>query len=64
MQVQSLGWEDPLEKGMAIHSIQYPCLGNPTDREAWQLTVCGVERVGYDLVTKQQQCMDSWYIIM
>ena len=20
MQVQSLGWEDPLEKGMAIHS--------------------------------------------
>ena len=54
MQVQSLGWEDPLEKGMAIHSIQYPCLGNPTDREAWQLTVCGVERVGHDLVSKQQ----------
>ena len=26
--VQSLGWEDPLEKGMATHSIQYSCLEN------------------------------------
>ena len=29
--VQSLGWEDPLEKEMAI---QYYCLENPMDREA------------------------------
>ena len=29
--VQSLGWEDPLEKEMATHS----CLGNPMDRGAW-----------------------------
>ena len=29
--VQSLGWEDPLEKEMATHS----CLENPMDREAW-----------------------------
>ena len=28
IQVQSLGGEDSLEKGM------YPCLGNPMDREA------------------------------
>ena len=35
-QVQSLGGEDSLEKGM------YPCLGNPMDREAWQTTVHGV----------------------
>ena len=26
--VQSLGWEDPLEEGMATHS-QYSCLENP-----------------------------------
>ena len=32
-QAQSLGWEDPLEKGMATHS-SIPCLGNPKDRGA------------------------------
>ena len=37
-QVQSLGWEDRQEKGMA----KYSCLGNPTDRGAWQATVHGV----------------------
>ena len=26
--VQHLGWEDPLEEGMATHS-QYSCLNNP-----------------------------------
>ena len=30
--VRSLGWEDPLEKEMAI---QYYCLENPMDRGAW-----------------------------
>ena len=40
MRVQCLGWEDPLEKGIAIHfSI---CLENSMDREAWQATVYGV----------------------
>ena len=33
-QVQSLGGEDPLEKGMATHSLQYSCVENPTDRGA------------------------------
>ena len=28
--VQSLGWEDPLEKGMAA---QYSCLGNPMNKD-------------------------------
>ena len=27
--VQSLGWEDPLEEGMATHLLQYSCLENP-----------------------------------
>ena len=40
--VRSLGWEDPLEKGMATH--QYSCLGNPMDREAQWVTVHGVAK--------------------
>ena len=50
-QVQSLGWEDPLEKGMATHSSRvatHRCLGNAMDRGAWWATVHGVERVGHD----------------
>ena len=38
--VQSLGWEDPLEKGMATHS-SYSCLENSMDRGAWWATVHG-----------------------
>ena len=36
--VQSLGWEEPLEKQMATHS-SYSCLGNSMDRGAWCTTV-------------------------
>ena len=32
--VQSLGWEDPLEKEMA-NPFQYSCLENPMDRGSW-----------------------------
>ena len=32
--------------------LQYSCLENPMDRGAWQTTVHGVTRVGYDLATK------------
>ena len=39
--VQSLGWEDPLEKEMATQ-LQYSCLENPTDRGAWQTEVHSV----------------------
>ena len=41
--VRSLGREDPLEKGTAIH---YSILAwkNPKDREAWQATVHGVKK--------------------
>ena len=31
-QVQPLGQKDPLKK----NPLQYPCLGNPMDRRAWQ----------------------------
>ena len=47
--VWSLGWEDPLEKGMATHSSS--CLGNPMDRGTWQAPIHGVQRVGHDWVT-------------
>ena len=36
--------------------LQYSCLGNPMNREAWWATVYGVaKRVRYDLANKQQQ---------
>ena len=35
--------------------LQYSCLGNPMDREAWQATVCGVR---HDLRTQQQNNTD------
>ena len=43
-QVQFLGWEDPLEKGIASNSsqFQYSCLENSMDRGAWWATVHGV----------------------
>ena len=40
-QVQSLGREDPLERGMAT-PLQYSCLENPMDRGAWRSAVHGV----------------------
>ena len=40
-QVQSLGWEDSLEKGNG-NPLQYSCPGNPMDRGARQATVHGV----------------------
>ena len=39
--VQSLGWEDPLEEGMATDSSVLSWR-IPTDREAWQAIVHGV----------------------
>ena len=36
--IQFLGWENPLEKGIATHS----CLENVVDRGAWRITVHGV----------------------
>ena len=38
--VQSLGWEDPLEKSMATHTRGWRTLAwrTPTDRGAWRAT--------------------------
>ena len=50
--VRSLGWENPLEKGMATHSSILACR-IPMDRGAWQtIQSMGSQRVGHDWVTK------------
>ena len=50
--VQFLGREDPLQKGMAIHS-SISCLENSMDRVAWQATSYSSWgcKVGHDWVT-------------
>ena len=41
--VCSLGWEDPLEKEMATYFGILPWR-IPTDRGAWQISVCGITK--------------------
>ena len=43
IQVQSLGQEDPLEEGMATHSIIL-AWRIPMDRGVWQATIYGVAK--------------------
>ena len=42
IQVQSLGWEDPLEKGMVTHFSILAWRINPMDRGAWRAAAHGV----------------------
>ena len=50
MQVQSLGWEDPLEKELATHS-SILALEIPQTEEPGMLQSMGLQRVRRDLVT-------------
>ena len=52
--VQSLGWEDPLKKGMATHS-SILAWRIPQTEEPGRLQSMGSQRVEHDLGTKQQQ---------
>ena len=45
--VQSLGWEDPLERGMATHS-SILAWRIPMGRGAWRPIVHGMQRVEHD----------------
>ena len=45
--IQSLGWEDPLEKGMAT-PVQYSCLENSTEKEPGGLQPMGLQRVRHN----------------
>ena len=53
--VGSLGWEDPLEEGMAAHS-SILAWRIPMDRGAWRATVHGVAEsdMTEQLITTQQ----------
>ena len=55
MEVQSLGWEDLLEDDMATNSIGK----SYGQRSLVGYSPRGHKRVGYDLMTKQQQQMLS-----
>ena len=48
----ALGWGRPPGGGNG-NPLQYSCLGNPTDRGAWQLQSTRLQRVGHDLATEQ-----------
>ena len=52
--VQSLGLEDPLEKGMGAHSSILAWI-IPWTEEPGRLQSMGSQRVRHDLATKQQQ---------
>ena len=53
-QVQSLGWEDPLEEETATHSSVL-AWRIPWTEEPGGLQYMGLKRVGHYLKTKQQQ---------
>ena len=58
MRVPFLGWEDPLEEGMAAHS----CIlawRIPWTEEPGGLQSTGLQRVGHDLAMEQQQQLDG-----
>ena len=38
--------------------LQYSCLENPMDREAWWLQSMGLRRIGHDWVTEQSRAHD------
>ena len=52
MWVQSLDWEDPLEKDMPSHSIILAWKIPWIEERSWQATNCEVTRVGHSLATK------------
>ena len=60
--VRSLGWEDPLEEGMATHS-SILAWRIPMDRGAWWATVTGSQRVRHDWATKHSTAQ-SWFILL
>ena len=57
--VWSLGWEDPLEEGMATHS-NILAWRIPMDRGACSLQSVGSQRVRHDWATKAQHSKDGW----
>ena len=63
--VRSLGWEDPLEKGMAIHS-SILAWRIPWTEEPGGLQSLGLQRIGHDWATKHstQHMTELSYLII
>ena len=67
-QVRSLGWEDPLEKGMAATPVFL--LGNPRDRGAWGTTVHGTTQsdmtqwLNNNSPSFQQNCQEAFFLVL
>ena len=59
--VQSLGWEDPLEEGLATHS-NILAWRISMDRGAWWATVCGVANSWTRLSNKHGTEEDSTHL--
>ena len=59
-QVPSLGWENSLEKEIAMHSIIL-AWEIPWTEEPGGLQSMGSQRVVHNLATKQQQSWDNKY---
>ena len=53
--VQPLGWEDPLEKGMATYS-SILAWEIPWTEEPGGLQSMGLQKVGYDQLTEHTLC--------
>ena len=61
--VRSLGWEDPLEKEMAIHSSIHVCK-IPWMKEPNRPQSMGLQRVGHDFLScANWWCQGSWGIL-
>ena len=60
--VQSLGWEDPLEKGMATHS-SILAWRIPWTEEPGGLRPMGSQRVGHDRATDTVVCQALCHIV-
>ena len=54
--IQSLGWEDPLEKGVATHSsvLAWRTLWTEEPDVLWSI---GLQRAGHNLVTDTQMAL-------
>ena len=61
IQVQSLCWEDPLEKEMATHSC-FLAWGIPWTDEPGRLQFMGLQRVGHDWATNNK--LESWFPLL
>ena len=61
--VQSLGWEDPPEEGMATHT-SILAWRIPKDRRAWQATAHGVTKSWTRLSDQVQHTQDELIMVL